>query len=91
MRRQCGDDRARRARSLQAGEVLLVRLRRESARQPRRALLGRAVLLLETNGARTLGAAAGNGARGAAAGNERDKANRLPARTSLFVTYYSFG
>lgn len=57
------------------------------------------MLLLETNGARTLGAAAGNGGEvllleaGRAvllleAGGE---GNRLPARTSLFVTYYSFG
>ena len=66
------------------------------------------MLLLETNGARTLGAAAGNGgevllleAGGEVlllkAGGEvlllkaGGEGNRLPARTSLFVTYYSFG
>ena len=52
------------------------------------------MLLLETNGARTLGAAAGNGGEVLLleAGGEvlllkaGVEGNRLPARTSLFVT-----
>ena len=57
------------------------------------------MLLLETNGARTLGAAAGNGGEVLPLGTGGEvllleaggEGNRLPARTSLFVTYYSFG